>query len=54
LEDLLWKIVSWKEEENSEAQNPEVNLGHPNLEDTWSQISHFGDSTLQRIVRVMH
>jgi hypothetical protein len=35
-----------KQTKTPEARTPEVNLGHPNQEDTWRQISHFGDTTL--------
>jgi hypothetical protein len=40
-----------KQEKTPEARTPEVNLGHPNQEATHHQISHFGNSALQRIVR---
>jgi len=37
-----------------EARTLEVNLGYPNQEATWSQISHFVDMMLRRIVGAMH
>jgi hypothetical protein len=43
-----------KEMKTPEAQTPEVNLDHPDPEATWRQISHFGNTTLWRMVRTMH